>query len=163
MDLQILLLFEIALLIIGLIGCFLPGLPGIPLVFSALLLQHFANPAITYPVWLLVLLSGLVLTIVALEYLLPIWGTKRFGASKWAVWGAMIGLVAGIFTSFLGPFTIILLPFLGAFLGELVIAKRPSKDSFKAALGALAGVLASTAMELLFSIALIIIFLFYQF
>lgn len=163
MDLQILLLLEIALLIIGLIGCFLPGLPGIPLVFSALLLQHFANPAITYPVWLLVLLSGLVLTIVALEYLLPIWGTKRFGASKWAVWGAMIGLVAGIFTSFLGPFTIILLPFLGAFLGELVIAKRPSKDSFKAALGALAGVLASTAMELLFSIALIIIFLFYQF
>lgn len=162
MDLQILLMLEIGLIIIGLIGCVMPGLPGIPLVFSAILLQHFFNPFIQYPIWLLIILGLLVLCIIALGYLLPIWGTKYFGASKWAIRGAIIGLIAGIFTSFLGPFTIIILPFLGAFVGEIFIAKRPTKDSFKAALGALAGVLTSTAMELLFSIALVILFVIYQ-
>ena len=163
MDVQLLILLEILLIVVGIAGCFLPGLPGIPLVFSAILVQHFFAPAIQYPMWLLVFLALIVISIVALEYILPVWTTKRLGASKWAVRGAIVGLVLGIFTSFLGPFTIILAPFAGAFLGEFYIAKRPSKDSFKAALGAIAGVMASTAMELLFSLAFVIIFLIYQF
>lgn len=162
MDPQLLLIIEIGLICLGLLGCILPGLPGLPLVYGAVLLQHFFDASVRYPLWLLILITILVIGVLILQYLIPIWGTKKFGASKYAIRGSIIGLILGIFTTFLGPLGIVFGPFVGAFLGEFFFAKKSSQQSFRAGWGAVLGILASSVMELIFSVMLAILFVVYQ-
>lgn len=154
---------EIILLLIGLVGCFLPALPGILIVFGATLLQHFVNPNVHYPTWALFTIGLVVIGVVILQNLIPIWGTKKFGASKWAIRGSIIGLILGLFSSFLGPFGIFIFPFLGAVLGELLIAKKTFQASINAGFGAFIGILASSIVEFIFAIGLTGIFIWFQF
>lgn len=156
-------ILEILLILIGLFGCFLPALPGIPIVFVAILIQHFFYPAVKYPTWALISISILVIFVVILQNLIPIWGTKKFGASKWAIRGSIIGLILGIFTSIFGVIGIFILPFLGAVAGELLIAKKDFKTSLKAGLGAFIGILASSVVEFIFALGLTGIFIWFQF
>lgn len=162
MEFDFLLLIEGIMIMVGLVGCIVPGLPGIPLVFGAILVEHFFDPNSSYPIWLVILLTFITILVFSLQYFIPIYGTKKFGASKWAVRGSIIGLILGIFTSFLGPFGILIGPFAGAVLGEVFFAKKPFNDSMRAGLGAVLGILASSAMELTFSLMIAGIFVFYQ-
>lgn len=159
MDVDPLLLIEIILLIVGVAGCIVPGLPGIPLAYLAILIQHFNKAQPNYPVWVLLLLGVLVLIIIALQYIIPAWSTKKFGASKFAVWGSIIGLIVGIFASGIIPFGFLLLPFVGAVAGELFFAKKSMDESLKAGLGAFIGILASSVVELIFTLGIVAIFI----
>ena len=67
-------------------------------------------------------------------------GARKFGGSKHAFWGSMIGLFVGAF--FVFPFGIIIGPFLGAFIAELHFQRKSTKDSAKSGLGATLGLLA---------------------
>ena len=67
-------------------------------------------------------------------------GARKFGGSRQAFWGSMIGLFLGAFIVF--PFGIIIGPFLGAFVAELHFQKKSAKDSAKSGLGATLGLLA---------------------
>lgn len=67
-------------------------------------------------------------------------GARKFGGSRQAFWGSMIGLFLGAFIVF--PFGIIIGPFLGAFVAELHFQKKNAKDSAKSGLGATLGLLA---------------------
>jgi uncharacterized protein YqgC (DUF456 family) len=88
--------------------------------------------------------AGIVIAILVLEYLIPVYGTRKLGGSKYGLWGCTIGLFAGIW---FGPWGVILGPFVGAFLGEL-IASNQSGLAFKAALGSFIGFLFSTVLKL---------------
>ncbi len=149
---------EISLVVIGIVGCLVPGIPGIPLVFAGILVQEFFDPNVDYPFWVLLLMALFTLLIILAQYYIPIWGTKRFGASKVATQGAFVGLIFGIFSSFLGPFGIFIGPFLGAFLAELFITGKDFTSSFIAGFGAFLGILASAAFELIGAIGLSFIF-----
>ncbi len=152
-----------ALLLIGLLGCFIPILPGIPLVYLALIVQQFFDPAVHYP-WSLLVFLGLCTLIISLaQYIIPLWGVKYFGASNQAVSGALIGLVLGIFTSFLGPFGIIVLPFVGATLAEMMLAQKPFGQALKAGFGAVVGLLTSTVVEFVGALILIGFFIAYTY
>jgi len=89
-----------------------------------------------------------------LDYIVPAWGTKKFGGSKYGTWGSIIGLIAGLFfLPALGPFGIITIlggPFLGALIGEK-IAGRDSNTATRAAFGSFIGFLAGTFMKLVCS------------
>ena len=61
-----------------------------------------------------------VIVITLLDYVVPAWGTKRYGGSKWGVWGSTIGVFVGLF---FGAAGVILGPLVGAILGELVSGK----------------------------------------
>jgi len=78
------------------------------------------------------------------DYYIPIYGTKKFGGTTYGVWGCTIGLVAGLW---LGPIGIIIGPFAGAFIGEM-IANNNSEKAFKAAMGSFIGFLAGTLLKL---------------
>ncbi len=67
-------------------------------------------------------------------------GARKFGGSKHAFWGSMIGLFVGAF--FVFPFGIIIGPFLGAFIAELHFQKKNTRESAKSGLGATLGLLA---------------------
>lgn len=145
-----LIVLGIILLVVGLIGDIVPGLPGVPFSYAALLLLHLTDQ---YQFSWGVLVLWAVITIVAqvLDYVVPAWGTKRFGGTKLGVWGSTIGLIVGLFTSFLGPWGVIIGPFLGAFIGEKM-GDMPNDAALRAAFGSFLGILAGTLMKLICSL-----------
>jgi uncharacterized protein len=133
----------ILLMIGGIAGCLLPILPGPPLCFVALvILQLRSAPPFTTKFLLIWLLVTAVITVV--DYLIPSYSTKKFGGGKYGVWGCNIGLLIGIW---LGPLGIIIGPFVGAFIGEM-IATSDSSVALKSAFGSFIGFLAGTVLKL---------------
>lgn len=141
-----LLVIGLALIIIGLIGCVIPVIPGPPLSFLGMLALDFTRWGNfdSDTLWTFGLLA-LVVTI--LDYIVPIWGTKKFGGSRAGIWGATIGLIVGLF---LGPLGVLLGPFAGAFIGEMTQQSETNK-ALKAALGALFGLLMGVGIKLIAS------------
>lgn len=142
----IILILAIVLMVVGLAGVVLPFVPGVPLVWLGLFIYAAATGFKT--ISLLTVIIFLVLTIVltALDFLAPLWGAKKYQASKWGVIGAFFGAIAGIFI--LGFWGIIIGPFLGAFLGEMITGQG-KKQAFQSALGAFAGFLVGTLIRLI--------------
>lgn len=132
------------LILSGLLGSFLPLLPGPPISFAGLLLLHFFGNA-TISNNTLVVFAVLVIALVFLDYFLPIWTTKKFGGSKAGQWGATVGVLLGIFA---GPWGIILGPLLGAYLGEL-IAGSNNQNAWQSAKGAFLGFLLGTGLKII--------------
>ncbi len=139
--------FGVLLMIGGILGGVLPVLPGPPLSYAGLLLLHFTK-AHQFSHRFLVVWAIITAIVYLLDYIIPVWGTKRFGGSKQGIWGSIIGLIAGIF--FLPPIGIILGPFIGAVLGELSAGKE-SSAAFKAGFGSFIGLLAGTLIKLITS------------
>ena len=119
MDILLIVLGAICLLL-GLIGCVAPVLPGVPLSYLGLLLLHFTD-RVQFSWQFLVVWGVVVVVIQILDYFIPAWGTKKFGGTKYGVWGSTIGLFVGLF---MGPFGIVVGPFIGAVLGELIYFNR---------------------------------------
>ncbi len=137
----------ILFMLTGIAGCALPVLPGPPLSYAGLLLLHFTGK---YEFTGKFLLIWAVITIVVtlIDYWIPVWGAKKFGASRPGVWGSIIGLVAGLF--FFPPFGIIIGPFAGAVLGELLAGKQ-SGAALKAGFGSFAGFISGVLLKLIAS------------
>ena len=139
------LVFLAALLIIlGLLGCILPVLPGPPLSWVGLILLKITTFGADINSDTIVTTAVFATLVTILDYLLPIWTTKKFGGSKRGVWGATIGLVAGIFL--FPPIGIIIGPFIGAFIGE-VTGTDKTINPWKSALGSLVGFLLGTGIK----------------
>lgn len=131
------------LMLVGILGSFLPMLPGIPVSWGGLLLLHFTSVIpMNYTYLGITLLITLI--IFALQYAIPALGTKYLGGSKKGMFGATIGLFVGIFIPI--PFAILIAPFVGAYIGE-ILNKANSRTALKAASGSFIGLLASTFME----------------
>ena len=131
------------LMIAGIIGSVVPFLPGPPLSYGGLLVLQLREVTAFSTKFLLIWLA-IVVVIVVLDYVVPIYGTKKFGGSKYGMWGCTIGLIAGFW---FGPIGIIAGPFVGAFIGEL-LANNESDRALKAALGSFIGFLFSTLLKL---------------
>ena len=129
--------------IIGIAGSILPGLPGTPVSWIGLFLLYLWGPEEialkTIIIW------GVVVAVVSvIDYVVPMYFTKITGGSKYAEKGALIGLVAGIF---LTPIGMIAGSFLGAFLAELLWAKKTPEESLKAAFGSFLGFMLGTGIK----------------
>jgi len=147
-----LLLISIAviLLLLGIIGCLVPMLPGPPLSFAALLLLQFTSRS-PFTEEFLVMWGLITVAVTVLDYWVPIYGTKKLGGTKWGVWGAAIGLIIGLFV--FPPFGIFTGPLIGALLGELIAGQDFSK-ALRSALGSFVGFVAGTIMKLVVSVIL---------
>lgn len=146
----------ILLSIVGIIGCFVTGLPGPPLNYLALILLHFTDIHI-YSTWVLVGLGILAAVILVVDFVVPVYFTKRTGGSNYGIWGCVIGLIIGLFV--FPPFGIIFGPFIGAVVGELISGKEGAQ-AFKAGLGAFVGFITGTLSKLVVSILLIAFFIY---
>lgn len=133
--------------VVGVLGSFLPVLPGLPISWVGLLLVHLTSVVpmnFTYlSIWLVV-----AIVVLFLDYFIPALGTKKYGGSKYGVWGTTLGLLVGMFFP---PFGFILGPFIGAYLGEMYF-KNDSKVATKAAWGSFIGFLTSTFMKFVVSL-----------
>ena len=139
----ILLTLAVVLLLLGIIGCLVPVLPGPPLSYLGLILLHFTKFA-NFSSTLLITLAVVTIVVTLLDYIVPVWGTKKFGGSKYGTRGATVGLVIGLF---LGPLGIIVGPFIGAFVGELIF-KDDIRYALRAGFGSLLGFLTGIGLKL---------------
>ncbi|MCF4100228.1 DUF456 domain-containing protein [Gillisia sp. M10.2A] len=144
------------LMIVGILGSFLPVLPGVPISWLGLLVLHFA-PSISMNYWFLGISLVVAILIYALNLAVPAMGTKRYGGSKYGMIGATVGLIAGIIAPI--PFGILIGPFIGAFIGE-ILNKSNSKSALRAAYGSFIGFLASSFMEFLVAFIFLLLFLY---
>lgn len=153
MDIFLILLATFFMLL-GIIGSFLPVLPGPLTSWVGLLIFHLID---TVPMnWTFLIITLIIaLVIWLLDYIIPAMGTKKFGGSKAGIIGTTLGLIIGLI--FLGPFGIIIGPFAGAYIGEL-INKSDSKTALRAAFGSFLGFLTSTFIK--FIVAVIYLGLF---
>ncbi len=148
-------ILAIVLCLIGLAGCILPGLPGPPFNFGAMLiLQWMYSPFESY---LIIVFAILTAAILVIDYLLPIWFAKKFGATKQGIWGSIIGMILGIFFT---PIGMILGLLLGAVLGDL-LAGRTSSQATKSGFATVFGTLLSTGLKLGIA-GMITVFVFYE-
>lgn len=152
----ILIILGAILIIVGILGCVLPVLPGVPLSYAGILMLHFTSKVEFSPQFLIIW-ALVVAAVQILDYYIPVWGTKKLGGGKKGAWGNTIGIVFGIFL--FPPWGIIIFPFLGAVIGEL-IDNKSSAVALKAGLGAFLGFLAGTVMKLV--VAIILAFYFFQ-
>lgn len=143
---------EIALVVIavlltlaGLAGCVLPAVPGPPLNFIALLLLQWAWHS--YSIVTLVVLGLLTVLVLVLDYMIPVWGAKLFGATKYGIWGSIIGMLAGIFLTPIGMIGGLLL---GAIIGDMVAGKKPL-EALKSGAGTFLGTMAGMLVKLILS------------
>lgn len=140
-------LLAAALILIGLIGTVLPALPGLPLVFAGMWLAAWAGGFQQVGILMLVLLGGLTLVSLAVDFWATALGAKRVGASRKAIIGAMLGTFAGLV---LGPIGLVFGPFVGALAGELLHRRRLGSSD----LGDAAKIGFGTWLGLLFGIVL---------
>ena len=145
-----LLAIAIILIIVGLLGCVLPIIPGPPLSFLGILILHFTKFGESeYTTNFLLTLAFIAIIVTVLDYIVPIWGTKKFGGTKAGMWGATIGMIIGMI--FLGPLGLILGPLVGAIIGETIKGAN-NRDAFRAGIGAFVGFLLGVGLKLAASI-----------
>ena len=139
----LLLALAIILMILGIAGCLLPVLPGPPLTYLGLVVLHFTSFA-EISKNLFIILGVVAIVVTVIDYVVPIWGTRQFGGSKYGMRGATVGLIIGLF---LGPAGIIIGPFIGAVVGELIF-KDDIRYALKAGFGILMGFLTGVGLKL---------------
>lgn len=147
-------LLALALVIVGVLGLLLPGLPGSPLVFGGLLVAAWLEDFAYVGPWTLALLAIMAVLTYLIDFLAGALGAKGFGATKYAVIGAFVGAVVGIFFGLPG---ILLGPFFGAVLGEL-LADRSLQEASAAGLGTTIGMVLGVAAKMALAFSMIGIF-----
>lgn len=142
-------LIAIVLMAVGLIGTLLPVVPGAIIILAAAVLhQLMLGSEKSVGWWNIAALVLLTLLSYALEFAGGYFGAKRFGATKWGAFGAMIGAIVGLFYPFPG---LIVGPVIGAIAGELIAGKRlvsAGRAGWGTLLGNLAGMLGKLTIAL---------------
>ena len=130
--------------LLGVVGSFVPILPGPITGWVGLLILHLTK---TVPIdWtFLGITLGVAVIITIIDYIIPAMGTKKFGGTRYGVIGTMVGLILGLF--FFPPLGIIIGPFVGAFIGEMINDSKDSGKALKAAFGSFIGFLTSTFLK----------------
>jgi len=136
------------LMVLGILGSFLPVLPGPLTSWAGLLVLHFTEGVEMSRTFLIATLL-VALLIYVLDYIIPAIGTKRFGGSKAGMIGTTIGLIIGLISPI--PFGIIVGPFIGALIGEM-IHRNDFNKALKAAFGSFLGFIASTFLKFIVAI-----------
>lgn len=143
------------LCLIGIVGSFLPVLPGPFTCWLGLVVLHFTE-VIPQDWTFLGIALAVALFVWVLDYIVPALGTKRFGGSKYGMIGSSLGLLAGLI--FLGPLGIIIGPFAGAFIGEMIKNSEDTSKALKAAFGSFIGFLAGTFIKFIVSIGFTVLY-----
>lgn len=159
----------VIVMIVGLVGAFVPALPGIGLIVAAIAVWRFASPVEVGNTALVISIIAFVLSL-GIGYLATYIGAKRVGASKWGQVGSIVGLIVG-FLGLLpalpvgGPLLGILVgAMLGAFVGEFLYRRELAFNerlqlSRKVSIAVVVSSLIGTLLEGLLALTAIAVFL----
>ena len=134
--------------VVGCVGCVAPVLPGVALAYAGYLCLYFCSYSEISVAWLVVF-GVLTLIVSVLDYLLPSYMTKKFGGSKAGERGAMAGVLGGFL---FGPIGIIVGPFVGAVLGELIFDNSDKQRALRSGFGSFLSFFVGTGIKLALSL-----------
>ncbi|TLS36298.1 DUF456 domain-containing protein [Pseudalkalibacillus caeni] len=144
--------------IIAFVALVFPIVPGVLFLGLGFLLYglFFTFDPLTPMFWIIQVF--LVVLLFIADYVSNLVGVKKRGGTKAAVWGSTIGLLTG---PFIIPFAGILIgPFLGAVIAELLVHKKPINEALKVGVGSLFGFLGGAFIKGLLQFVMIGYFLF---
>lgn len=153
---SIALLITIIMFVIGIIGTILPALPGVILIFGGMVLYGFMTNLEELSIYFFILQSAVMLLIFLVDFIASAVSTKKYGGSKHAAFGAVLGTILGIMV--FGPLGVIIGPFAGSVLTEIILGKE-IKLAVRIGFGSLVGVLGGTIFKLIAEIVMIIYFI----
>ena len=139
------------LMIAGIIGAFLPVIPGPLLSYGSLILLNFTDWS-DFSTLFIVLLGLLTVLVTLIDYYVPVWGTRKLGGSRAGVRGSLIGLIVGFFV--FPPFGIIVGPLIGGIIAELVVNHHDLSLALRTGIGSLAGFMLGTGLKLASSLVM---------
>jgi len=152
----VLIILGLLFALIGLIGCILPVIPGPPLSFFALIILSYAKNWQPFSTTFLIIMAGLAIVVTILDYVVPVIGAKRYGASKLGVWGSIIGMLIGFFI--FPPWGMLIGAIIGALAGELAGGKK-GKMALRAGWGVFVGNIMGIGLKLAFSGAMLFFYI----
>lgn len=136
----------------GTAGLVLPVIPGAGLIWLGMLVYGLLTGFENLPAAFYLGQAAAVGLAFLTDYAAGIWGVRRYGGSRPAVWGSVLGLVGGIFL--MGPLGIITGPFAGAVAGELLTG-RPPAGAVRVGIGTLVGFLGGTLAKFIIAAVMI--------
>lgn len=144
-------------MLIGVAGVIVPIIPGLPLIWTAMaIFGYFTGYAYLSGEFLVY--SGIAVAVIwILQHFVQVYGAKRWGASRWGMFGAFVGMVVGLFVGSLAG--VIIGPLVGAVVAELLVGKSLAV-SLKAGGGTFIGFIFGAVVQLIVSFVLIGIFLY---
>lgn len=147
-------ILALVLIAIGVAGTILPAIPGATLVFAGILAGAWAEDFTRVPAWIVVVAAVLATLTWVVDFAAGAAGARRVGASPWAIAGAALGTIAGVFTGLVG---LLFLPLAGAAIGEY-LAKRDVRVAGKAGIATWLGLLVGTALKVAIVFAMLGLF-----
>ena len=140
----------------GFFGCFLPIIPGPSFSLLSLIIFSYAKYWEPFSITFLVVMTGLAVLVTILDYIVPLTGAKKYGASKIGIWGSIIGMFIGLF--FFPPWGMILGAFIGALAGELV-SGRKGKKALRVVWGIFIGNMINIGIKLTYASAVLFFYI----
>lgn len=154
MDHSLISFLSIILLILGILGTFLPVLPGLVLSLAGLLIYKYGTDSdlsVLY-IWAFVILT---LASVVLSYVIPAKTNRKYGGTRWGSIGSVIGTIVGIFIPI--PLGFLVGMFAGVFIGELLHDSKDMNKALQSTKGAFIGFIYGTGFSLVVGIAMLLV------
>lgn len=142
------------LVVAGIAGLVLPGIPGAAVLFAGLVLAAWIEDFTFAGIGTLTILAVLAFLTYVVDFMAGILGAKHFGASRRAMAGAMLGALLGLFFGLPG---LLLGPFIGAFVGEFSV-RRHLGAAGRAGVGATVGLALGVAAKLALALSMLAVF-----
>lgn len=148
----------VIMFIIAFIGLVYPIIPSVVFIIGGFVLYgiFYGFHELGYLFWIV---EGIFTAVLfAADYVTNLIGIKRVGGSKAAIWGSTIGLIAG---PFIIPVAGILIgPFAGAVLAELIVHRKDFKTAVRVGVGSLIGFISGAFAKAVIQLIMIGYFLF---
>lgn len=157
MDIALIQIVCIILLVLGIVGTFLPVLPGLLLSLAGLLIYKFGTDAPLSMVYVWIFVSLTILSTV-LNYVIPARTNRKYGGTRWGSVGSVVGTIAGLLFIPI-PFGFLIGMFLGVFIGELLHDASDKKKAWNSTKGAFIGFLYGTGFNFIVGLAMFLVVL----
>lgn len=151
-------LFIVSLVVmaIGLVSIIVPFLPGTLVIWLGIMIYGLGTNFTVINLQLLMTVSILAIGTIFLDYVMAIWGHRKYHGSLWGICGAVLGgFIGSMFGNFLG---FVLGPILGAVLFE-ILRGRDNIFSIKTERFTIVGYIGGMLVKFSVSIAMIGLFL----
>lgn len=154
MDTTLINILCLVLLILGMLGTFLPILPGLLLSLCGLLIYKFGTDA-DLPMLYIWVFGILTAASTALNYVIPAKTNKKYGGTKWGSIGSVVGTIVGMFIPI--PLGFLIGMFAGVFIGELLHDSKDMDKALKSTKGAFIGFIYGTGFSFVVGVAMFLV------
>lgn len=138
----------LVLWLVGMACTFLPVVPATWIIFAGALVAALLDgyqAGMDLPI--IVFFAVLAVLAMLVDNLAASWGARKYGGSKAAMWGALVGGLLSFFIP-LPPFNLLIGPMAGALVAELLVARKDMPEALRSTWGTLVGILSGIAAKL---------------